>query len=376
MRGLLGGRGVRLAAVAVIAAALLSGTPAQAAENIVTMPDPAGDAHAATSLCALDCSGAPTPVSEPSIDVRTARVDRIGGDLVFEWKVVDLDHVPLAQPEDVVGYQLGARVEGVNVLVYAWRTAAHTPLVAEVSVSTDDNRNTRRTITASYDHATNVVGATVPLPVLNDAVDDLCGSCHVDSGSRFERPFVMTYVLATTPFGPTGPVYQDLVRETESTTLIPTSGGVPSFLTGGGPFAGTITWGPPSPECDARFPLPGTVSLTAAVAASNGVSHYAGPLTFEGTGCGGFGDLTDLQWSVHGTDPLGTTLDCPDLPGMALDTIVWAAVSGGPCTLDGRPVDASFSFLGQYVPTGIRPDLTQESGTVAGGVAVVLYEEA
>jgi hypothetical protein len=351
-------------------AVLLSGASARAADNLVSLPDPAGDAHAATPLCAVDCSGLPTPASEPSIDVRTARVDRVGGDLVYEWKVVDLDHVPLAQPEDTVGYDLSLDIEGVSVTVVAQRTAAHAPLPAKVIVGDRAGSSSTRPVTASFDHGGNAVRATVPLAVLNDAVDDVCASCHVDNGSQFEHPFAMTYLLGTTPLGPTGPMYQDLVRQGQGNPIVPTEDGLPNWYLGGGPFSGTITYHALSAECG-DWGVPTTMSLTANVVLSKGTGHYAGPLAIEGSGCGEAGGTVALSHvSMRGTDLQGRTLDCPDMSGLVLDVLWWGGSMAGPCTLDGTPLSANPVPWGKYVPTGIDTDLNESYGTVVGFMTV------
>lgn len=358
----------RLAVVAALTAALLSGTPSsRAAENIFTLPDPSGDAHAGTSLCAVDCSGLPTPVSEPSVDVRTVTVDRDGGNLVITYRVQDLDHVPpLAEPDDVAGYDIVLEAEGVRFSVIANRTAGHVPLQAFVAAGNypDDSR---RPVSASYDHAANTVRVTVPLTVLNDAVDDVCGSCHVDNGSVFRGPFVMAYLLAVTPMGQTGPVYQDIVRETASNPLVPTSDGVPNRYSGGGAFTGTMAWDPDPATCGAGSRA--NLSLTMTLVVSNGSTHFAGPVTATGTSCGDplQGSLYDLRYSLHGTDPQGVTLDCPDMWAMILNGFAWMGSSVGRCTIDGHVVPkANPFFVGEYAPTAIGTDLAIQSGAVAG----------
>lgn len=369
----------RLALVAALTAALLSGTPSsRAAESIFSLPDMHGDAHAATSLCSVECGGAPTPVSEPSVDARRVRLDRVGGDLVVEWKVVDLDHVPvIAQPDDIVGYQIGFEVAGVRPWIVAWRTAAHAPLESFVAVGNSPDE-ARRPIAVSFDHAADTVRATIPLPVLNDAVDDVCGSCHVDNGSVYGSPFVMTFVLATTPGGPTGPMYQDIVRETTFVgPVVPTEEGLPTWYFGGGPFTGTVDYDPASTACG-EWSMPVTMTLDMNVALSKGTGHYVGPLRLEASGCGsGLGNGIFDRASMRGTDLQGRTLHCPELGGMIVNVMWWGGSFGGECTLDGTALHVNPVPWGEFVPTGVGTSgttVTIPSGAVAGAFTISAYE--
>lgn len=135
-------------------------------------------------------------------------------------------------------------------------------------------------------------------------------------------------------------------------SLAPTSAeaGTPAFGTGGGPFAGTITY-----AAD-RCVDGAAVSMTAVVAFTTiDLRHYEGPLTLTGTAedCGG---PLLLRLEVLGTDALGRTLHCPVVEGAGIGTGWWTMGAGpaayeSPCTLNGEPFDHfTFWALGTHAP--------------------------
>ena len=142
---------------------------------------------------------------------------------------------------------------------------------------------------------------------------------------------------------------------------------------GGGAFAGSITWDRPmqllgDESCN---PATATVSISADIALTSGVSSFAGPVLFTGTGtsaCGpSFGSMIPT-WSVSGTDVLGSTFHCAELRGLLVWTFWWTGGLAGPCTLNGVAMPGvQFVPEGQYVPTGLS------SGTVAGALWVNSY---
>lgn len=211
MQRLLGGWGRWPAVVAVVAAATVPGGSAWGATDDVLVDRP-GDATAVGWQCVLGCPPAPEPVSEPSIDLLSVDMLRDGNDLVFETKVVDLDNVPMTSaPDDKVGWNIGFSYGDVGVYLVAQRSASHVPQPSFVQVShwNEPAATATRDIAVSYD-ADDTVRVRLPLSVLNGLVDEVCSTCaNIGNGTVFTRPLALTYVLATTPGGDTGPTHGD-----------------------------------------------------------------------------------------------------------------------------------------------------------------------
>lgn len=211
MERLLGGWGRRLAVVAVMAAATVPAGSARAATDDVLV-DPEGDATAAGWQCVLTCPPVPPPLSEPAVDLLSVDMLRSGNDLVFETEVVDLAHVPLtSMPDDTLGWNVGFDHGDIGVFIVVQRSAAHVPHQAFVNVSDWMVPGVTATglVAVSYD-ADNTVRVRLSLSALNGLVDEVCPECDpIGNGTVLDNPMGLSYVLATTPGGPTGPVFSD-----------------------------------------------------------------------------------------------------------------------------------------------------------------------
>lgn len=207
--------GARVSCVAVAAAVLPAWLTSGAAHGSsgVHQADPAGDAHMAGWHC-LDpvyCGGVPAPVSAPSVDLRLARIDRVGGDLVVSLQVADLDDVPrFATPEDLVGWDVFFHVDSAFVGVHVQQTAAHgSRRVVVEAIGAGDRRSTGAA-TAAFDFAANTIRVTVPLARLNQAVADVCGVCpRVDYPAELAWPQALAWHLSAAAGSQSGPLYTD-----------------------------------------------------------------------------------------------------------------------------------------------------------------------
>lgn len=399
MNRILGKRGRGVAVIAALTAVMCAAVPARGAQKMLTFSDSAGDANPASYWCAVDCGGVLAPASERSIDIISATVEDKGSALVFTTRVTDLAHVSqTSTPDDKVGYDFGVSTEAVTFTVIAERTASHQApgayLVAQSSNS--GSISNRHPVPVSFDHGDDTVRVSVSKGGLEEAVAEVCPTCGIPTVDEFGHVVAYTYLLsaALSPVGQTGAglgaweygefenaalTSGDRAQPDRTPTALPGLSSKQLYL-GNGPTTGTVAWSEPGGWLN-TYPCPtetASVELTATVALSNGSTHYTGPVTLLGTGesnhCNSSqsGTFHLKRGSLSGTDMHGVALQCPTISGLAVGQRRWTLTAGGPCTLNGKPIDLSMHVEGAYLPTGVTTSGIV-SGTVVGSLFLSAY---
>lgn len=390
----LGERGRRLALVAALAAAMCAGAPARGADTL-SFGDAAGDANTVGWHCAVECGGAPAPVSEPSIDVLAVDIADVGSSFVFTTGVTALEHVsPASTPDDIAGYDIGMHIDGTGLAIVAQRTASHGRPRAFVIANGPNGSSSRHPASVSFDHAGDTVRVTVATTALNGALADACPTCRrINSLNDLGQPYIISYVLsgATSPaakaaashglgsysdYDGAGPLYSDRAFADSRPMALPGVSAGGRYL-GTGPTTGTVAWSSPAGVIGyEQFPCPtlaASVELTATVSLTNGTTHYSGPIELRGNGesnhCNTTTSGTFLLRSgtVSGTDVNGLALHCPSVGGLAVGMGRWTLTAGASCSLDGMPLELSLHIEGAYAPTGASA-AGVDSGHVAGSM--------